>query len=231
MATPGRDVLGEVRLKGFACSNGPYTEAQFLDLGREMGDIVENTTVRVVPGKQTYLAGTDPIPLHTDHPVADFVLWRCEAQDPIDGASVLIDGRAALSSLAADVARRLQSILLPAAVHRGAPATPTPIASPGTQPRLFFAPWLEPTERHPWMLEALASFRAALSRASARSQVRLRPGQVLAVDNGRMLHGRAGLRSGSPRRLRRLWVSRRGLVHLEHMILNPAAESGPQTFE
>lgn len=179
-----------------------------MTLGRELGEIVNDTLVRVVVGKRTYLAQPDPIPFHTDHPKADIIAWRCESQDGIDGASRLIDGYHVLQQLAAAERAILKTLELPAMVRLGDPATPTPIlAGESSNPRVFYAPWLEPISRPPDSHKALLAFRLALDReeGSARS-IRLRPGQVLLVDNHRVLHGRRSLLPNSTRKLRRLWI-------------------------
>lgn len=55
--------------------------------------------------------------------------------------------------------------------------------------------------------DARVAFRRALSRHQEHAHaIRLEPGQVLVVDNHRILHGRRGLMPNSARRLRRLWV-------------------------
>jgi alpha-ketoglutarate-dependent taurine dioxygenase len=66
---------------------------------------------------------------------------------------------------------------------------------------------LDPIDRPPDGREGLAAFRRALEEESAQAHsIRLSPGQVLVVDNHRVLHGRASLLKESARRLRRFWI-------------------------
>ena len=204
------DSLPELlRSRGFAWLTDARDDRAFVDLASSLGDVVDDTMVRLVPGKRTYLASPDAIPQHTDHPKADFVAWRCEAQDARDGASLLIDGRTVLEQLTGDTRERLGRIELPAMVRLGDDAQYTPIVrrDRGTE-RLFYAPWLEPTRCTHDDLAALQSFRAVLARTTPVA-VRLRPGQILVVDNRRVLHGRNRLSADSTRRLRRLWIRAR----------------------
>jgi hypothetical protein len=173
-----------------------HDDQELLELASKLGKIVDDTPVRVVPGKRTYLARPDPIPLHTDHPIADLIAWRCAAQDERDGEET----RSAL--------HRLE---LPAMVRLGESATPTTIlAKEGGGERLFYAPWLEAVDPCAATRTALVAFRCVLTglQASAR-RIRILPGHILLVDNRRMLHGRGALLPESTRRLRRLWIGSR----------------------
>lgn len=201
-----------LRIDGFMWIAAALTDAEFVALGHDLGEIVDDTPVRVVPGKRTYLARPDPIPLHTDHPKTDLIAWRCESQDARDGASLLVDGYRVVQKLQAQELEGLEILHLPAMVRLGGDATPTPILTRAAgPPRLFYAPWLEPIGRPLEVHGALVAFRRALAREQVNARaIRLEPGQVLIVDNHRMLHGRDGLLPDSTRRLRRLWVRAEG---------------------
>lgn len=204
-------VLDALAHAGFIKLSASYTEADFVGLARALGEVVDDTPVRVVAGKRTYLASPGAIPLHTDHPMADLIAWRCDSQDARDGASLLVDGRDVIARLGRDVRTVLTRTLLPAMVRLGDVPSPTAILSDEEDDAsLFFAPWLEPVQRRPESQDALVELRRELATLTASSHaVRLEPGDVLVVDNHRMLHGRGTLLPESTRRLRRLWIRRR----------------------
>lgn len=201
-------VLDRVRTRGFALLAEPLDDAAFVAFARALGPIVDDTPVRLIAGKRTYLASPDPIPMHTDHPMADLVAWRCEAQDAQDGASLLVDGFEVLRDLEPDHSEALAQIELPAMVRLGDEALPTPILSQrNDRMHFFFAPWLDPIGRPTEGTAALRKLRQAIDRRlEDAAAVRLEPGQVLLVDNHRVMHGRGRLLVDSARRLRRLWV-------------------------
>ncbi|MEC7518835.1 MAG: TauD/TfdA family dioxygenase [Myxococcota bacterium] len=206
---PGaRHVVRGVRASGVAWLRGYHSDAQLLAIARDLGRIVGDTSVRVRPGSRTYLASPGPIPVHTDHSRADLIGWRCEAQDDHVGASRLVDGHEVLGRLSAETIAQLERTRLPAMVRLGDPATLTPVVSRrGGCLALFHAPWLAPVDATPEGRRALRSLRAALGEAERRAlEIRLAPGELLFVDNRRILHGRAALSDCSPRRLRRLWI-------------------------
>jgi hypothetical protein len=171
-----------------------------------LGRTVQTTAVRLVSGKRTYLTNPAAIPLHTDHPVARFIAWRCIAQDYRDGATLLVDGGAVAASLPKRTADLLERAVLPAMVRLGAQAVRTRVLRWTDEgPAVFFAPWLEPIDATDEVREALGAFARAVEREPSE-EVRLEPGEVLVVDNRRLLHGRRALEPESPRWLERRWI-------------------------
>lgn len=210
---PTVQIEKELHEVGFVRIESALSDAKFVELGRYLGEVVDDTPVRIVPGKRTYLARPEPIPFHTDHPISDLIAWRCESQDARDGASLLIDSHRAIGELSAQELAGLELLRLPAMVRLGDEATPTPIMSrEGGSRRVFYAPWLEPIGRPVEAHDALVAFRRALAQQQQDAlSIRLEPGQVLIVDNHRMLHGRGQLLPDSTRRLRRLWIRSRDI--------------------
>ena len=107
---------------------------------RQLGDgnIVEETKVQQRREANTYLAGRGAVPLHTDHPEADLVAWRCEVQDPQDGASVLADGYSILQAMGAS-AEALRSVELH--VPPQLPRQTLDRRAVWDEKRLYYAPW------------------------------------------------------------------------------------------
>ena len=168
-----------------------------------IAQIVEQTQVRQLEGATTYLCGHDAVPLHTDHPEARWVAWWCEAQARRDGASVLADGRAVLS-LMGDQAEALKEVeqhvppQLPRQVLETAPVW--------NGERLYFAPWYPLVRTTSAGSGALDFFKSLLAMGLGHRRIRLQPGDLLVVDNGRWLHGRDKLEKRNGRFLHRFWL-------------------------
>lgn len=186
-------------------------ESDFLALAASLGDVLDDTPVRVIPGRRTYLSSPGAIPFHTDYPTADRIAWFCAHQDERDGASLLLDGWSLLDDLSSEVRRELRTLELPAMVRLGDPPRMTPtLEGPDDAPRLFFAPWLAPLDPTDAQRSALRDLHLAVEASShVALRIRLAPGDVLIANNRRMLHGRAALAPRSTRALRRLWISSR----------------------
>ena len=175
------------------------------ELLKQLGDMVEETRVRQRSEVNTYLAGRDAVPLHTDHPEADLVAWRCEVQDLQDGASVLADGHAIIQAMGAN-ADPLRSVEL-----HVPPQLPRQTLDRGTVwdgKRLYYAPWYPIVRASNDGRRALRLFTNLLAMGFGHRRVRLKVGELLIVDNGRWLHGRDKLPEKSNRFLQRYWLRR-----------------------
>ena len=168
-----------------------------------VGRIVQETEVRQRKGAVTYLSGREPVPLHTDHPEAFWAGWWCEAQAERDGASVLADGQAVLA-LMGERAEALQEVELH--VPPQLPRQVLDAARAWDGGRLYYAPWYPAVRATPAGRRALRMFADLLAMGFGHRRIRLRPGDLLIVDNGRWLHGRDRLEDGSGRLLRRFWL-------------------------
>jgi hypothetical protein len=169
-----------------------------------VGDIVEATQVRQRDGASTYLCGREAVPLHTDHPEAFWVAWWCEVQAARDGASVLADGQAILA-LMGERAKALQEVELH--VPPQLPRQVLDTARLWDGERLYYAPWHPVVRATSEGRCALRLFASLLAMGFGHRRIRLQPGDMLVVDNGRWLHGRDKLEDGSGRILRRFWLA------------------------
>ena len=168
-----------------------------------VGHIVQETEVRQRKGAVTYLSGHEAVPLHTDHPEAFWVGWWCEVQAERDGALALADGQAVLA-LMGEGAKALQDVEL-----RVPPQLPRQVldtARVWDGERLYYAPWYPVVRATTEGRHALRMFVSLLAMGFGHRRIRLQPGGMLVVDNGRWLHGRDRLEVGSGRFLRRFWL-------------------------
>ena len=187
--------------KGLAtCIIGNRSPREFL---QRFGDIIEETEVRQRKKAETYLAGRGPIPLHTDHPEADLVAWRCEVQDPQDGASVLADGYFIIRSMGAtaEFLRNVELHVPPQLPRQKSDRTKVWDGS-----RLYYAPWYPVVRADDSGRQALKMFASLLAMGFGHRRVRLKVGELLIIDNGRWLHGRDVLLERSERFLQRYWL-------------------------
>jgi alpha-ketoglutarate-dependent taurine dioxygenase len=85
------------------------------------------------------------------------------------------------------------------------------LTTAGAHDSLFCSPWLRAVGNDPSQQRALDELKASLQQRAASHliKIRLRRGDLLIIDNGRILHGRGELRSDSKRELLRAWIRRR----------------------
>lgn len=165
-----------------------------------LGPVIDHTEVRLREGVDTWLTSPEAIPPHTDDPRARWIGWWCGRQDTDDGANLLVDGGEALRSLEAPCVAALERVTFTIRGH----AFPHPAVS--STGGLFYAPWLHFSTPDDEAREAVQALRVALADPTHQRKVLLEPGQLLVVDNHRILHGRGALAPDSPRHLTRWWV-------------------------
>jgi len=192
------------------CRLPAMTDIEYRRLVAELGHAWCETEVLLRPDVRSYLCRADAVPLHTDHPDADYMSWRCGRQDNADGSQLLLDGRAALAACGPLVRDCLRQVHLEVRVRKGDPPSRIPVVRcTGLGERVFFASWLSPVESDPQSTNAYETLRRQVDRLSSQltTSIRLEEGEVLVIDNGRILHGRGPLSETSDRLLRRFWIT------------------------
>lgn len=173
-------------------------------LANGLGSIILRTEVRLDPCRQTYLCNPGPIPLHTDHPAAKYILWYCHEQDALAGSNELIDARSVIQELDPALQEDLTEVRVPCPPLFGFQPTVTHALWEPCSGSVFYAPWLLASMRSS---KALDEFRRSLQPCEPhRANPKLEPRQALIVDNHRMLHGRSQLPEKSTRWLTRFWI-------------------------
>jgi|GEM_PF-1097403 len=203
------DIMDAVRRTGWY-RLGPMSDEEYRELVARLGTPWCETAVELRPNVRSYLCKPEAVPFHTDHPDAHLMSWRCEVQDDSDGTQQMVDGLAALQACGERVRDVLTQVHAEVRVRGDSPPSQVPIvrATPDGD-RLFFASWIKPLERDPHSLAAFDALRAEIERRTTShvQEVRLAEGEVLVIDNGRLLHGRGALQTSSRRRLRRFWIT------------------------
>jgi hypothetical protein len=145
---------------------------------------------------------------HTDSPLTDMLAWYCVEQDAVDGTSALID----TGDLAQHFNEEELSALSEVRVRfmtRGDDdneiAREYPLFADG---KVYYAPWLVSEDLDEREREMAARFAAYLARKDTTDpiRIRLKPGEMLFVDNHRILHGRSPIPPDSRRHLVRLYI-------------------------
>jgi len=192
---------------GYFLSERPIDGEVFERVCAELGPIINRSEIRVEAGATNYFKRKDPLPYHTDSPFARFVAWRCQAQQEVGGEMRLKDTKPLFDAapLAQIDALRRATARFPA-IKGAHEAGSLPILSGDSRRgwRLNYASWLIARDTLPPsgqpLIAALDEFPGDASIA-----IPLRPGDLLVIDNRRMLHGRGEL-NGDKRILLRLWI-------------------------
>jgi hypothetical protein len=146
---------------------------------------------------------------HTDSPLIDVLAWYCVEQDAVDGTSALVD-TGDLTNHFDDAEQAALSHVRVRAMMREADGSESaheyPLLSGG---KVYYAPWLlsENLGDDERALAARFAGYIAQKDATAPIRIRLKPGEMLFVDNHRILHGRSEIPPDSKRHLVRFYIS------------------------
>jgi alpha-ketoglutarate-dependent taurine dioxygenase len=200
--TPHTNILRKLVRDGWATFESSSPDATEFTLSA-LGPVIQKTLIAPRPNARAALATDLEMQLHTDHPRARWIGWHCVSQSSEGGVSLLKDARLALWTLPASTRAALAEVTM--GCHQVFPRDlerwPVVRNDLGVKDWIFFTPWF----RREGADEHLDAFVAALDQVETETVV-LEPGQVLLIDNSRMLHGRTAIGGDKDRLLIRHWI-------------------------
>lgn len=173
------------------------------DILRWLGSVISVHEVQL--GPRGRVDSNRAISPHTDHHRAHWIVWKCVQQAERGGESVVVDALEVLRRLSLDHQSTLTKVsLFEPRMFEGDEGM-CAVVTPGVgRTRLYYGDWLA---REPMACDAKAALEAFTEgvRCADQQRSRLTPGDLLIVDNHRVLHGRTAFEGGN-RRLTRYWL-------------------------
>jgi hypothetical protein len=200
-------IEAEISEKGYAIIRYPDSKNKE-EILASLGEIIQTTEIRENPKSSRLLASNQPMDFHTDHNAANFIAWQCNSQSAKGGESLLFDTRHILARLSESTLSLLQEISVQTHKVFYGDKLSIPLLSPTDDEAVFavyYASWLIGSQADIKHTRALEKFQQELLEA-APLEILLSEGDMLVIDNHRMLHGRAGFPPNSNRWLTRYWL-------------------------
>lgn len=195
----------ELNDKGYIHLKFPES-ANVLQEIREFGEIIQTTEIRENPNSTRLLASNQNMDFHTDHHAANYIAWFCNSQSAIGGESLLIDTKEILDQFTESSQSLLQEISVNThQVFYKDKLTLPLLKQSDSKMSVYYAHWLvnEPLSiKHK---KALSKFQD-LIKSTEPIKILLSEGDMLIIDNHRMLHGRSAFPEKSNRWLTRYWI-------------------------
>lgn len=175
------------------------------DILIRLGEVIFVTDVKVNPNGKGLVTSNKGLDLHTDHHKAKYILWHCIEQTSEGGESLLLDALAPYNSLPAEIQQQLFHVRLHE--HKVFPddeeSYPLVEIDKQGKPAFYYSFWL--VNKMDIENPALKAFQQALKESPAIT-LKLEPGDILAIDNRRILHGRSAITGSTNRLLKRYWI-------------------------
>ena len=205
LAAPAKHsgIKDDLAVRGFVLLSN-VSEGDALGIVNGLGDVLLQTDVFPQANVRGDVSTDLPMDFHTDHPGARWIAWHCIRQSSEGGESLLIDSLPLISRLTKDERASLRNTRVRTHVvfPTDTPTHPVLTRDIDIADRIYFTPWLISDESNQPLLRL-----GELIAKEERISIRLKPGDLLVIDNTRMLHGRTAIRGDRERLLRRYWIS------------------------
>ncbi|MBA2664111.1 MAG: TauD/TfdA family dioxygenase [Bradymonadaceae bacterium] len=176
------------------------------EMAASFGSVLNVTDVEAKAESNALVTSRAALDVHTDHSRARYILWHCLEQSEAGGVSILVDTRHILEAMSDEDRSALHSVYLTEhQVFRDDTSRVPLLREIKGQERIYYSFWLLEDELLEASRSALMRFRSALD-AAPRRELRLQPGDVLVIDNHRVLHGRTAISGQGRRHLVRYWI-------------------------
>ena len=173
----------------------------------KLGNILFQSEIREKKKSTRLLASNLEMPFHTDHHEAKYIAWFCRSQSFTGGDSLIKDTKPIMESLSDSVKGLLSEIKVNSHRVFHSDKFSYPLVEPFADLfHVYYAPWLIVRPGCLKQQKALLLFQTLIESAKVE-RINLNEGDLLIIDNHRMLHGRSGFPSGSNRWLTRYWIS------------------------
>lgn len=183
---------------------GEYQNTQ--SLLAQFGDVILQTEIRENPKSTRLLAINKPMGYHTDHHSAKYIAWFCNSQSSKGGANLLIDTVEVFNLMSSNALSQLQDVYVRTHQVFYSDKLSLPLLSyDKSVPTVYYAKWLVNNPSDPKSHKALSRFENLLE-GTEPIKVVLSEGDILVIDNHRMLHGREGFPENSNRWVTRYWL-------------------------
>lgn len=199
------DALAALSSQGFALLQRATPASVTTCLDR-LGRIIHRLDVRPRCHSRGLVTSLRELPPHTDHHRAKWIAWHCITPAKCGGTSIVVDARVAYANLTRKHQHALARIqLFEHDVFDDAANHHPLVTTVNNTPAFYYSYWLFDAPLAPTEQSALDAFRRAIDAAPHHGRL-LAPGDLLIVDNHRVLHGRSEFRD-KHRHLRRLWLA------------------------
>lgn len=199
------DILIERLVKVGWAHLANQTEEQLNDITDSLGEIIFTTDVVVKPKSKSMVTSAGGLSFHSDHPKAKYIVWFCYKQTDNGGNTILVDADKAFQKLSVEEQKELGQInCFEHKIFTDDLQFYPLVQSYNGERKFYFSYWLvkEKDKQNP----SLQHFQELLNN-SEFVQLRLKPNDILIVDNHRIFHGRTEIIGSQDRHLRRYWIS------------------------
>lgn len=200
----GSEIKSQLKINGWVHIFSK-SEEEANEILNSLGEVIFTTDVVVKPESKSMVTSANGLHLHTDHPKAKYILWYCYSQSDAGGNTILLDLQPIYYGLSNDEKQVLSSIKMREHKVFTDDKDYYPFVSHSKNGNEFYySYWLaHQNDKDNPVLKKLHG----IIEGSPHTKINLKPGDILIIDNKRILHGRTPITGSKNRHLRRYWIS------------------------
>lgn len=171
---------------------------------QQLGQVIFTTDVIVSKESRSLVTSDQGIDVHTDHSEAKYIAWYCYKQTDKGGETVLVDLHPVYKLLPEGQKKELEKVML----HQHKVYPDDKELQPLVQyengnARFYYSDWLLRQEHIQY--QSVRQFQQLLQKQE-RIKLKLKPKDMLIIDNHRLVHGRTPIEGNKDRNLKRFWL-------------------------
>lgn len=171
-----------------------------------LGNVLWVTDVTVKLGSRPLVTSDKALDFHTDHHKADLICWHCLEQADEGGETILLDAYELLRNLTSEQLYHLRELnLFEHKIFTDDPEYFPFLSARFGRAKVYYSFWLLKDNVTNEQKTAFNTFRR-LTEEFEPIRYKLKPNDLLVIDNGRMLHGRTAIGGNKKRLLKRYWI-------------------------
>ena len=198
------DVLKTINTNGYLLiKNVEFNSAH--KIISSIGNVIHKTDVVVLDNSKSLVTSSKGLGLHTDHAKAKYIAWYCIEPALIGGETRLLDMNTLLENLSNNEKDELKHINLKEHKVFDDDAGYTPIITSNNDvDYVYFSFWFVDGKQKE--NKTLIKFCNLIKNADYE-RIKLEKGDLLLIDNRRVLHGRTAISGKNCRNLKRFWIN------------------------
>lgn len=181
------EILEELSLHGWTLIDADSC-TNIDELIFDLGTLINKSDIKTKDGSNQFIHGSGYVEFHTDDPRARYVVWKCIETADFGGENILKDMRSVYEKASPELQANLQKISFIVDLP-GAPVEVDFVSFFNSNPHFYYAPWKKGTKHLVIRPETIFLLSLALQRQD-EIIVTMKQGDVLVIDNKRMVHGR-----------------------------------------
>jgi len=170
----------------------------------EIGEVIMITDVKINPKSRSLVTSTRALDFHTDHHLANYIVWYCIEQTSSGGESIILNAENIYKKLEETEQQELKQIKL--YEHKVFPTDrehyPLVYEKDGIT-HFYYSFWL--VNENDKKNKALQKFKELIQN-SKHTKILLKPNDILIINNHKVFHGRTAITGSKNRFLKRFWI-------------------------